>query len=383
MKNTKHIQEFIKTNKNVSGIYAIICTKTWRSYIGSSVNIGRRIQAHVSSLRLHKHINKELQKDFISYSIDSMRFEVLELCNEMDLLELENKYFYLGYNLYNKNPPFIDVPIYNLKDQKRFWKKVNIKSNEECWNFKNCDNKYGTFKLKNNTYVSNRIAFLFSYNYLNNIICHSCNNKACCNPRHLYSGSYSNNTQDHIELSDKYTTWNTVNILRSYYKNNPNKKLYEIYQWYNGQHKRQLTKDTIISILSNSTWYDHNFEIYKHTYNPIRKYQTKLNWDIVNEIRKLWCSIKNKRNIFNIIIEKYKIDITERMINDIITHKYWKDDQYKYISHDEPFDSWSEQDYNYLKLNYGKLTITDISNRLNYCRKTVSKKIKQLNLRKV
>lgn len=51
----------------ISCIYAIICTTTWRSYIGSTCNFDKRIESHLGQLRTNKHTNKDLQIDFNKY----------------------------------------------------------------------------------------------------------------------------------------------------------------------------------------------------------------------------------------------------------------------------------------------------------------------------
>lgn len=52
------IAEFIKNKANaISGIYAIICSKTWRSYIGSSCNIKKRLEVHYQQLKKGNHDN--------------------------------------------------------------------------------------------------------------------------------------------------------------------------------------------------------------------------------------------------------------------------------------------------------------------------------------
>jgi len=46
------------------GVYQIICLATQRSYIGSSIDVEKRIAAHLSALRKNKHVNYDLQQEF-------------------------------------------------------------------------------------------------------------------------------------------------------------------------------------------------------------------------------------------------------------------------------------------------------------------------------
>src|SRR6185295_3608021 len=36
------------------------------------------------------------------------------------------------------------------------------------------------------------------------LFCHKCNNPPCCNPRHLYAGTYLDNTRDKIAAGTQY-----------------------------------------------------------------------------------------------------------------------------------------------------------------------------------
>lgn len=86
----------------------------------------------------------------------------------------------------------------------RFWKNVNIGKPNECWEWKPKPNKngYGSFRLfidgKWKDEGTHRIAYYLTtgeYPY-NLLVCHSCDNKICCNPSHLWKGTYSDNSKD-------------------------------------------------------------------------------------------------------------------------------------------------------------------------------------------
>ena len=81
----------------------------------------------------------------------------------------------------------------------RFWSKVDIRSRRECWPWKGAtDGHYGLVRIRNRNYKAHRIAYYLhrgvSLGDLN--ACHSCDNPACCNPDHIWAGSYSDNNQD-------------------------------------------------------------------------------------------------------------------------------------------------------------------------------------------
>jgi group I intron endonuclease len=88
----------------MTGIYIITNTKTNKSYIGKSTDIERRWKKHISALNLNKHINLDLQSDWIKYGQDSFSFKVLEVCSKDILTNRENHWIDIfnarayGYN---------------------------------------------------------------------------------------------------------------------------------------------------------------------------------------------------------------------------------------------------------------------------------------------
>lgn len=71
-----------------SGIYAIINTSNNKIYVGQSKNIKSRINRHKSELKHGKHRNIYLQRECNKYGFESLKFEIIELC---DLGELNAK----------------------------------------------------------------------------------------------------------------------------------------------------------------------------------------------------------------------------------------------------------------------------------------------------
>ena len=76
------------------GIYKITNTSNGVFYIGSSIEVEKRMQQHKSDLRHNNHHNHKLQNSFNKYGESSFTFEVIEYlrCDEKRLREIEQKY---------------------------------------------------------------------------------------------------------------------------------------------------------------------------------------------------------------------------------------------------------------------------------------------------
>ena len=77
---------------NFCGIYMIINLINNHKYIGSSINIKRRLEIHRSNLRHNHHSNSHLQNAWNKYGEDNFVFNILEKCSKEKRFEREQYY---------------------------------------------------------------------------------------------------------------------------------------------------------------------------------------------------------------------------------------------------------------------------------------------------
>jgi len=72
-----------------SGVYIILNTANGKCYVGSSINVGARLQGHRKMLSKGCHENEHLQHSWDKYGPGVFKFKVVALCEEVELLEEE------------------------------------------------------------------------------------------------------------------------------------------------------------------------------------------------------------------------------------------------------------------------------------------------------
>lgn len=91
------------------------------------------------------------------------------------------------------------------KDIDRFWSKVDIRGDDECWEWQAGKNSsgsynYGCFWINGSNCLTHRLAVTFHLGLDRLVsaeeIMHICDNPPCCNPHHLIQGTHLENMRD-------------------------------------------------------------------------------------------------------------------------------------------------------------------------------------------
>lgn len=98
----------------------------------------------------------------------------------------------------------MDINLSTIEDlERRFWSKVDIKNDEECWNWQaGIQGKgYGSFGIRRGrTQLAHRVAYFLKKGPIpvGLVVMHKCDNRLCCNPNHLKLGTIADNNRDAV-----------------------------------------------------------------------------------------------------------------------------------------------------------------------------------------
>lgn len=96
----------------------------------------------------------------------------------------------------------------NLAD--KFWTKVAVSDIEDCWEWQAGGNSkgYGTYYFNSKVSMAHRVAAFLAglvptvaaptNKKVSGFVLHKCDNRRCCNPRHFFIGTYTDNQNDMV-----------------------------------------------------------------------------------------------------------------------------------------------------------------------------------------
>lgn len=216
-----------------------------------------------------------------------------------------------------------------VQDQARFWSKVNVSNDSSCWQWTASKNSagYGTFCYmideKWTIVNAHRLAFMIANGQIppRLHVCHTCDNRLCCNPRHLFCGTRSENMHDAQSkgrIPKGETHWNAnlteKQVLKIRQLRRDGKPLKEIASIFG------LTTQKVWTII-HITWKHLN-----ETESPILRHQMKGEGhskakltasDVteIRELRKFGLTLKS-------LADKY--NVTLHAVYDIVHRRSWK-----------------------------------------------------------
>ena len=83
------------------------------------------------------------------------------------------------------------------------WGRIDKKSEDECWEWVGGKDTYGygIIMIDQVSWRSHRVVYTLTYNTIPDKLCvlHSCDNPACCNPKHLWLGTKQDNSIDMVK----------------------------------------------------------------------------------------------------------------------------------------------------------------------------------------
>jgi group I intron endonuclease len=163
----KPLSEVILGWSSRGGIYQIKCTKTSKTYLGSTGNIIKRLKQHFAQLNTNSHPNKEMQADFNLYGGKCFVVDFIKLVHQ----NYSRKQLYLDEQDYLDVVKSFEVQYYN-KSHKCETRQNKLKITDAVRSFiRNHIDPYNCSRLTCDTFeVDGQIKTSISYMFQDQIM---------------------------------------------------------------------------------------------------------------------------------------------------------------------------------------------------------------------
>lgn len=123
--------------------------------------------------------------------------------------------------------------VHDASFQERYWQKVDDRNDDGCWEWQAhvTKNGYGQIGFRGGIVTAHRAAWILTNGPIPDglYVCHHCDDRKCCNPDHMFLGTFEDNMRDMVSkgrqnrpIGEKHPkailTWDKVREIRARYK---------------------------------------------------------------------------------------------------------------------------------------------------------------------